>query len=171
MTRCHQSDNAARTEAFPSPRLTRCTKWFLYTAGTILAIVGAAKVAGSLGNAPINDVRDPIFGVPLAQLTLLVGIVELGVALVCFGFWHRQLSLGLVAWLGINFTAYRVGVALVGWDRPCECLGSLPGALGLRPEVTGWVTMSLLVYLLGGSSTLYFLHTKTKRVVSSTQTA
>jgi hypothetical protein len=85
-------------------------KWFVLTAGTILAITGLAKIWTGLGNSKFLTVVDPIIGIRFGQLMLLVGVAEIVIALVCFFSKRQTLALGLVAWMSTNFVVYRLAL-------------------------------------------------------------
>jgi hypothetical protein len=130
---------------------------FAITAGGILAITGTAKLFTVTGDATILRVPDPFFGIPFQQLMLLVGLAELLVAGICFlGRWPG-LSAMLVAWLASGFLVYRTGIWMIGWKKPCGCLGNLTDVLGITPKTADWIALVLLGYLLAGSYAFLFL--------------
>lgn len=132
-------------------KVNRWTRWFLVSAGVILCATGAAKIWSGFGTVKLLEVADPIFGISFRSLMFGVGGAELAIAGVCL--WSRAsgFSALLVAWLGSNFLAYRMGLWGIGWKKPCGCLGNLSDALGLSPQNAEAVVKSLLVYLLVGS--------------------
>jgi hypothetical protein len=131
--------------------------YFIISAGVILAITGAAKLLAITGDGTILRVSDPFFGIPFQPLMLLVGLAELLVAGICFlGRWPG-LSTMLVAWLASGFLVYRMGIWMIGWKKPCGCLGNLTDVLGISPKTADWIAMILLGYLLVGAYAVLFL--------------
>src|ERR1035437_1104872 len=86
---------------------------FVRVAGVLLGATGLAKGLSALGAALALDTTDPLTGMRLRQLLLLVGLVELLIAFSCFFVKRRLLSLLAVAWLSTNFVVYRLGLRLI----------------------------------------------------------
>ncbi len=134
----------------------RNQQWFIFSAGVILVVTSAAKLVGSSGDASILRVYDPILGLPFRQLLMLVAAAEIVVACLCFSRLRvraRTASLvaALVAGLASAFLAYRASLWLIGWKRPCGCLGHLTDVLGISAETADWIALGLLAYRLAGS--------------------
>ena len=126
-------------------------KWFVLSAGAILAITGIAKVWSGFGNSQFLAVVDPIIGIEFGQLMLAVGAAEIVIALVCFFSKRQTLVLGLVTWISTSFVVYRLGLWWMGWHRPCNCLGNLTDALHISPQLADNIMKGVLAYLLIGS--------------------
>ena len=137
----------------PRKRSARST-WFRFSVAAILAITGIAKLWSGLGNSKFLSVVDPIIGIKFGQLMLVVGVVEIVIALVCFFSKRQTLALGLVAWMSTNFVVYRLGLWWMHWHRPCNCLGNLTDALRISPQTADTIMKVLLAYLLIGSYAL-----------------
>ena len=125
--------------------------WFIHSAATILIVTGAAKVWTAFGGVRLLTMADPIVGMPFKYLMLSVGMAEVAIALVCFFSKRQTLALGLVAWISTNFVVYRLGLWLMNWHRPCNCLGNLTDALHISPQVANNIMKVVLAYLLIGS--------------------
>ena len=121
---------------------------FIYTAGVLLLVTALAKLVSSQGDARILQSYDPILRIKFQQVFWVVGVVELIIAIICF----LPVSFGwrtkLVAWLATNFVIYRVGLWLIGYQRPCPCLGNLTDALPISPSTADLALKILLGYLL-----------------------
>jgi hypothetical protein len=52
-------------------------------------------------------VADPIFDIKFEQLMVMVGLVEIVIALVCFYGKRQMLTLALMAWMSTNFVVCR----------------------------------------------------------------
>src|SRR6185503_2165776 len=101
---------------------TRAIKWFVITAAVMLAITGAAKIISAAGPAAFLRYPDPLFGLPFRTILWGVGGLELAVASYCFWggrVWHKA---SLIASLSCSFLVYRLGLVMVGYHRPCQCL-------------------------------------------------
>ena len=77
-------------------KISPFAKCFLFSAGAILAVTGIAKVWSGLGNSKLLTVSDPITGIKFGHLMLVVGILEIAAALVCF--FSKRRSMG--TWFG-----------------------------------------------------------------------
>jgi len=131
---------------------------FNYLSGGLLLITAIAKLIGSLGRSHILSLNDPIFIIPFRWVFCLVGITELAVVYVCFFNKRPVFRAGLVALLSTNFALYRLGLWLIGWHRPCSCLGNLTDALQIPPQTADTAMKIILAYLLLGSyATLFWL--------------
>jgi hypothetical protein len=130
---------------------TRLQANFLYSAGFLLLLTGAAKLISILSRAHILDTPDPIIGVPFRTVFLTVGELEFLVGLACFRATSMPWRASLVAWLASSFVAYRLGLVWVGWDRPCPCAGTLTDALHLPPQAADAIMKAVLAYLFVGS--------------------
>jgi hypothetical protein len=127
---------------------------FIVSSGILLFVTGAAKLISALGNSAVLAKPDPLFGIHFNYLLLSVGLVELVIAVFCFTSANRNLVLGLVALLSINFLGYRIGLWLGDWPGYCPCLGSLTEAIHLSRRHANLLTLIILIYLLAGSSSL-----------------
>lgn len=136
----------------------RSVRLFLHSAGIILCITALAKFIESSGHEAILQVRDPLIGIRFQWLLCIVALLEIAVALVCFLGKRPALSSGITAWLATVFGAYRSGLAMVGWRKPCGCMGNLTDALHISSQTANTATIMLLSYLLIGSyATLFWL--------------
>ncbi len=124
---------------------------FLFSAATILAITGGAKIWTAFSATKLLAAADPITGFSFGHLMLGAGLVELVTVGVCLFSRSQQLSLALIAWLTTIFLVYRIGFWWVGWHRPCRCMGNLTDALHIPPQTADTVMKIILAYLLIGS--------------------
>jgi len=124
---------------------------FVISTVVILAFTGIAKIFSALGKSKVLTVVDPILGVEFGHLILLVGVVEITIALVLL--LHKETVVGncLVALLATNFVVYRLGLWWINWNRPCGCLGNLMDAIHISPQIADTVMKCVLAYLLIGS--------------------
>jgi len=120
-------------------------------AGGLLFITGMAKIASAFGGMPVLKVDDPIFKIPFRYVFLIVGNLEVFIALMCFFNKQIWIRAGLIASIATNFLIYRFALFWIGWQKPCHCLGDLTGVLHISPEAADAVMKVVLAYLLIGS--------------------
>ena len=131
-------------------------KWFLSVAGGALALTGLAKAFSAMGPARALDVPDPLIGLPFRQLMLGVGLLELFIAFFCLFTERRRFSVLAVGWISTNFLVYRLGLWLIGWHRPCGCMGNLTDLLHISPRTADNIMKGVLAFLLVGSYAILF---------------
>jgi hypothetical protein len=140
------------------------SRWFLYSTAIILLLTATAKFISSVGSAKILLEHDPLTNFQFCYLFRVVGSIEIAVAMVCIFNKRAWLPAGLVAWLATSFVAYRLGLVLVGWHKPCSCLGNLSDALHIPPQTADTAMKIILAYLLLGSyATLFWLWRQRKK--------
>jgi hypothetical protein len=122
-------------------------KWFVPSAGIILAITGLAKVWTAFGKMKLLTVSDPITGIPFRELLLAVGLVEIAIAWFCFFGKRPVLATWLAAWFATELLVYRLGLWWMDWHRPCSCLGNLTDALHISPQLADRIMKTVLCYL------------------------
>jgi hypothetical protein len=133
-------------------------QFFLWLAGIMLFITAAAKITSSFGQAPILMLPDPILMFSFRTVLIVIGCIELFVAIVCVSSRRIVLQAGLVAALSSTFTIYRFGLAWIGYKRPCQCMGNLTEILHISPETADTAMKIVLGYLLVGSyASLFWL--------------
>jgi DNA-directed RNA polymerase subunit RPC12/RpoP len=130
------------------------TKWirgFIVSAGGILLAAALIRFLIAVGNAQCLSLPEPLLGIPLRYAVLLVGTIELTVALICL--FGRQVvpQIGWLAWLATNFIIYRIGLFSMHCHLQATCIGSLTDPLQLARGTTGLVIEFIPVYLLLGS--------------------
>ena len=144
----------------------KIVRWFLYLATVILLFTGAAKFISSTGHGKILLAIDPLTGFQFGDLFRIVGSIEVVIALVCIFSKRTWLPAGLVAWLATSFLAYRIGLVVVGYHKPCSCLGNLTDALHILPQTADTAMKIILGYLLIGSyATLFWLWRQRKKAI------
>jgi hypothetical protein len=136
----------------------RLARLFLYSAAVVLFLTAAAKFISSTGHGKILLAVDPLTGLQFRNLFRIVGGIETAVAFLLIFYKRIWLSTGLVTWLATGFFAYRLGLVLVGYHKPCSCLGNLTDALHIPPQTADTAMKIILAYLLLGSyATLFWL--------------
>ncbi len=147
--------------------LNKLARLFILSAGVLLFVVATAKLISSLGTVTILRMPDPILSIPFRQVFRVVGLLELIIATVCFFGKNTGLRAGLLAWLATTFVLYRLGLLWIGYHKPCNCLGTMAGALHISSALADTVMKIILAYLLIGSyATLFWLWRQRKKEIS-----
>ncbi len=135
--------------------------------GALLLATAIAKLVSAAGTARSLQQPDPVFLIPFQRVFAMVGTLEIFTALVCLFGKRVKLQACLVAWLATNFLLYRLTLLLIGWHKPCPCLGNLTDALHMSPKTAHNAMKIILAYLLIGSyATLFWLWRQKKRTPS-----
>ena len=150
--------------------MRRLPNHFIKISGLVLAITGLAKLSSSLGNALILQNPDPILHITFRQVFWVVGVIELAIGVSCLFSKRIWLPAVLIAWLATIFGAYRFGFVLIGWHKPCSCLGNLTDLLHISPQTADFAMKIILAYLLIGSyATLFWLWRQNRMTPNNTQ--
>jgi hypothetical protein len=137
-------------------RKIQMARLFIVSAALVFMVAGVSKFINSAGHSRILLEHDPVVGLTFKYLTRAVGGVEVAVALVCVFGGRILLQAGLLAWLATTFLAYRLGLVWIGYQKSCSCLGSLPSALHIPPQIADNVMKFILAYLIIGSYGILF---------------
>src|SRR6478609_1737632 len=96
---------------------------FVRSVAILLLLTAVAKLFSAFGSARILTARDPMFLLKYWQIMILVGLLELAVAIYLFRGRDSILKLFAILWLGSNFIFYRMANDLMG-ITVCPCLGT-----------------------------------------------
>ncbi|MCL4180008.1 MAG: hypothetical protein KJ072_19955 [Verrucomicrobia bacterium] len=126
--------------------------WFVRIAMGVLVITAILKLFSVASEARGLGISDPLFDfLTTRQVLLLAAMFELTVAAALFMNRNLLTRCGLLLWISAVFVAYRVGLAAVGFDGHCPCLGALNYGLPISPAVMDRLALGLLVFLVAGS--------------------
>lgn len=142
---------------------------FIYSAGALLLITSAAKLISGSGGALVLSVSDPIFKFQFRTMFWIAGSIEFLLAVYCLTSQNIKKQVILVAWLATTFAAYRLGLFCIGYQKPCNCMGTLTDALHISTGVADIIMKVLLGYLLLGSYSilLFWLLLKDKKPINA----
>ncbi len=129
----------------------KLARLFLYSAVPILLVSAIAKFISGFGHGSVLGTRDPVLGISFRTLFFAAALLETVIALLCYYVKPIWLATACLAWLATTLAAYRFGLWLVGWHKPCNCLGSLTDALHIPASVVDILMKIVLAYLLVGS--------------------
>ena len=136
----------------------KIARLFCYSAAVVLLLTATAKFISSFGHGTILQTHDPLTGFQFQNLFRIVGSIEVAVAMICIFSKQMWPPAGLVAWLATCFMIYRLGLAWVGYHRPCSCMGNLTDAIHIPPQTADTAMKIVLAYLLIGSyASLFWL--------------
>jgi hypothetical protein len=126
-------------------------KFFILSASGILLAAALTRFVIAAGSAPAMALPEPMLGLPLRYAVLMIGGIELIVALICLFGRQTGLQIGWLAWLTSDYLIYRIGLLTMHCHAQATCLGSLTDPLQLSRGMIGWIMSLLPFYLLLGS--------------------
>ena len=127
-------------------------QWFVRIAMGALIATALLKLVSVGSEARGLGASDPLFDfLSTRQVLLLAAMFELAVAAALFMNRNLVTRCGLLLWISAVFVAYRVGLAAVGFEGHCPCLGTLNYGLPISPAVMDRLALGLLVFLVAGS--------------------
>jgi hypothetical protein len=126
-------------------------KLFIHFAGGLLLAAALTRFLLGLGHEPFLSLPDPLLGIPLRYALLLVGCLELVVALICLFGRRICVQIGWLAWLITGYVVCRIGLLTMNCHPQATSLGSLNDPLQLSRGLAGAVTGLLILCLLTGS--------------------
>ncbi|MCL4180012.1 MAG: hypothetical protein KJ072_19975 [Verrucomicrobia bacterium] len=126
--------------------------WFVRIAMGVLVITAILKLISVASEARGLGASDPLFDfLTTRQVLLLAAMFELGTVVAMVVNRNVLTRCGLLLWISAVFVAYRVGLAAVGFDGHCPCLGALNYGLPISPAVMDRLALGLLVFMVAGS--------------------
>jgi hypothetical protein len=132
---------------------TKWVRWFVLSAGSILLAAALNRFLIATGGAPALSLPEPVLGIPVRYAVLLVGALELVVALICLFGKQLGLQVGWLIWLSVDFLVYRAALYFMHCHPQTTCIGSPTDPLHLSRGVIGSVVAVMPYYLLLGSFT------------------
>jgi hypothetical protein len=136
---------------FMEPKWTRT---FILSAGGILLAAALIRFLIAAGNALVLAQPEPLMGISLRHAVLLVGMVELVVALICLFGKQTGLQTGCLVWLASNLIIYWIGLIWTQTEPQSACWGTLTDPLHLSGGITGDIVSLIPFYLVAGSYVL-----------------
>src|SRR5215213_7911465 len=104
--------------------MNRAQDVFLISSALLLAVTGAAKLHSASGTAGILLMLDPIFNISNRVLMLLIGALEVFLAVYVLVQRKQIAPPFLIFWISANFMFYRFASDLLK-VKLCPCLGNL----------------------------------------------
>jgi hypothetical protein len=133
---------------------------FLLVTGSILLFAtGILKLITVLSEAPFLQANAPLFTwLSWRQLLFIACTTEFVCATVVLRYLNEPTGAFAMLWIALMLLLYRVGMVIVDYTGPCECLGSLRTALGLTTTQANSIAWQILAYLLGGGLVSIMFH-------------
>jgi hypothetical protein len=128
-------------------------KFFIQSAGGLLLAAALIRFFIAAGSAPVLSISEPIFGLSLRYAVLLVGVLELLVALICLFGRRPGVQLGWLAWAATNYLGYWIGLFMMQCQPHTSCIGNLTDPLRLAHGTIGIIAEFLPAYIALGSYT------------------
>jgi hypothetical protein len=129
-------------------------KWircFILSAGAILLAAALTRFLIGFGNAQVLALPEPLLGIPLRYAVLLVGALELAVAVICLFGKKMGIQIGGLAWLTANYFVFRAALLWLNCHPQATCIGSLSDPLQTTRGMIGLVLPYLPIYLVIGT--------------------
>ena len=151
-------------------------KLFIRVGGAILLAAALVRFLIAAGNAPALTLPEPVIGISLKSAVLLVGGIELVVALFClFGRWP-WFQLGGLALVATVYAVYVLALLAKGIQVQASCIGSLTDPLRIYRGPTGYALQFLPFGLALGSyaaaiALLFSADARTARLAGARQLA
>lgn len=130
---------------------TDWTRLFVKSAGFILLTAALSRFLVAVGNSQFLSLPDPALGLPIRYTVLLIGVIELLVALICLFGKGIYLQAGWLVWLATNYVIFLIGLFWMHCHPQVTCIGRLTDPLHLSRGFYGWITAFLPIYLVFGS--------------------
>ena len=129
----------------------RWIQLFIKSAGALLLAAALERFLVAAGNVQIVSLGDPLTGIPFRYVILMVGILELVVAVVCL-FGKRPFLQGvLIMWLSVDYGIWWIGMK---GHPQASAAGSFTDPLHLSGGLTGFAISAIPIYLFVGSCAL-----------------
>jgi hypothetical protein len=143
--------------------MRKSIQFFLFSVATLLLITATGKFLSSFGTAIVLKNLDPLFYISFRSLFRIVASLEVAVAVFLFLGKNANLKCAAIAFLSTDFLLYRLGLFLVGYHKPCSCMGSLTEMLHIDLGTADTIMKVILAYLLIGSYGILFWQWRQKR--------
>lgn len=117
----------------------------------MLLAAGLGRFLIALGHAQVLCLPDPAVALPLRWAILIVGGMEIAVALICLFGKSVWLQVAWQAWLASEFLIVYVGLLFSSRGAQGTCIGSLTDPLHLSRGIVGIMVAMCPFYLLFGS--------------------
>lgn len=125
------------------------TKLCVRLCGVLLLILALAKITNGV-NETVDRITatDPVFGLKISHVFLLVGGIEIIVGLTCLFARRPAMAAAFLAWFSTNLVLYRAGILWIDSGRPCQCMAGLSTYLGLTPQAADQIMLWVLSILI-----------------------
>jgi hypothetical protein len=126
-------------------------KPFITSAGVILLVSALTRFLISVNGAAALSLPEPMMSIPIHYAVLIVGSIELAVALLCLFGRDIKFQIGCLGWLMTNYIIYRIALFCMRCHVQATWIGSLTDPLHLSRGYMGYIMQFLPFCLLLGS--------------------
>jgi len=147
------------------------TKWikiFIGSSGGILLAAAFIRLVIAAGNNQVLLLPEPLLCIPLWSAVLIVGGIELTIAIICLLGKQAGFQAALLAWLGTIYGLFWITIFWKHYQLQGTCLGSLTDPFHLAHGITGVITgiMPPCYLLLGSYPTAIWLWLNRPKIIS-----
>jgi len=123
----------------------------------ILLVAGMAKFMAFRSPAHFLETSDPVLGIKVRTLLLVLAVCELSMAAFLTLSNQTSLRLLLTAYCGANFLAYHGALIWMKAPQPCSCLGNFTEWVPLAPRAMSLVLLGCCLFMFTGATLLLIL--------------
>ena len=127
------------------------TKIYIQSAGGILLAAALERFLVAAQPDTILSLSEPVLGIPIRDAVMIVGVFELGVALVCLLGKRTGVQIGWLLWLMTNYFVYWIGLLVCHRYSQMTAIGSLTDPLRLAHGPAGLAVTFIPAFLFLGA--------------------
>lgn len=124
---------------------------YLVSVVVILGITAIGKLISSIGDAPILNELDVLFGVKNRFLMVLTAIFEIWLIVILLSSRSVVRKIGIVFYASLLFSLYRFARMVLHAPAECPCVGYFADNLPVSPVLVSSVGQIFFWYLVLGS--------------------
>lgn len=135
----------------------RASSVVLMVTAYILLVAGMAKFLAFRSPVHFLETSDPVLGIKVRTLLLVLAICELSLAAFLTLSNQTSLKLLLTAYCSANFLAYHGALIWMKAPQPCSCLGNFTEWVPLAPRAMSLVLLGCCLFMFTGATLLLIL--------------
>lgn len=119
-----------------------------------LIVACGAKLLSSFLELPIQNSKDPLFGLPMRTMWRLGCLLDFGILLTL---WKvKKTRHCVITWIGALFLAYHLAIKNMGLPAPCPCLGDALIWTGLSEDQLSAIAFIFAAYMFFAGLSLWW---------------
>lgn len=136
-------------------QVLRIPSLYFYSSGFLLLLTGLLKLISVQDDVAYLKEPDPLFYfLSIRQILTVSSVLEIGIGMLLFVTTNCWIKVFAAIWFSILVLTYRIGLYVIGYNGPCQCLGGAGQWLHLSRHTIDVIMKSILAYLLVGSLAL-----------------
>jgi hypothetical protein len=159
--------DGTKSQADSIARLQLVQRIFIGIVCAVLILTAMLKLLSLRSDARVMDAADPILGIKNRYLMWFAALFELYIAGILLIGRRPQAKLKLISATGFTFSAYRVGLAVVGFKGYCACLGEFADNIPVKASTLSLGLWLFVMFMLLGGLSLLWLNMKMLKVTSA----